>query len=842
MNEVGNGLLGKINTFISMKHFLLYVLLFITTVNVSQAQKKTPDDFLGYPLGSHYTPHQKVVDYYKYLAEGDKNIRLISYGKTYEGRELLVAVVSAPQNMEHLEEIQKNNLALSKGVKGAVDFGKQPAILWMSYNVHGNEASSTETAMKTLYMLTAGQTKDIRSWLKNTVVVLDPCLNPDGRERYVNFFNSVSGMIPDPSPEAREHREPWPRGRVNHYYYDLNRDWAWQTQKETVQRLALYRQWMPEVHVDFHEQNYNDPYYFAPAAEPVHQDITPWQRAFQVTVGKNNAKYFDEHGWQYFTKERFDLLYPSYGDTYPLYNGAIGMTYEQGGINAGLSVVIKDQDTLTLKDRIDHHFTTGMSTLEVVSLHAAELVGEFKKYFEQSVTTAPGPYQSYIITGDEKDKIEKMTALLDKNGIVYSFGADRTISGYNYETQLNSSYKIKRNDLIVNMHQPSSILANVLLEPKTLITDSNTYDITAWALPYAFGVNAYATKESVKGSYPSVEVEKVVFVKNDKPYAWIFSSTSLNDIKVLMALQDAGIKVRMATVAFQVGETSYAKGTLLVYRAENEKSVPRLSAVMVGLEDKFSSHFQTISSGFVNKGNDLGSSVYEVLKAPKIAVVSGSEISSQSVGQVWHFFEQELNTPVKMISMADLSNLDLSKTNVLILPDGEYPKSVGESLESWVNLGGKVILMEGAISAVEGKKPFEIKRSAYPKVEISASMYSNRNKDDFSESIPGAIYKISLDRSHPLTYGLGKYYYTLETDDKTYEPLKKGYNIGMLKEGGYVAGIAGKNVRKRLTSGLVLGVQSYGKGSIVYLSTDVLFRSFWENGKKLFVNAVFLVN
>jgi hypothetical protein len=825
-----------------MKHALLFYLLFFTAADLVQAQKKSPDDFLGYKLGSHFTPHQKVVDYFKYLASGEKNMRLISYGKTYEGRELLVVVTSSQENMDRLDEIRENNLSLSKVSKKAIDLQKQPAVLWLSYNVHGNEASSTETAMRTLYALTAGQTKDVKRWLKNTVVVLDPCLNPDGRERYVNFFNSVSGTVPNSNPDVREHREPWPRGRVNHYYYDLNRDWAWQTQQETVQRLTLYRQWMPEVHVDFHEQSYNDPYYFAPAAEPVHQDITVWQRNFQVIVGKNNAKYFDDHGWQYFTKERFDLLYPSYGDTYPLYNGAIGMTYEQGGINAGLSVVTNNGDTLRLSDRINHHFTTGMSTLEVVSAHSTQLMEEYKKYFEQSLSTSPGIYQTYVISGEEPEKILKLTRLLEKNGIVYSFGSDKTISGLNYETQKNGSYKIKRNDLIVNMHQSASVLANVLFEPKTFITDSNTYDITAWALPYAYGVNAYATKEFIKGTYAAPEIKKAAVARVKKPYAWIFAASSLADIKVLIALQKAEIKVRMADASFQVNGKTYDPGTLLVYRAENEKKSRDLISLMGGIEDSSKVTFQTIESGFVEKGKDLGSNVYEMLQKPKIAVVSGSEVSSQSLGEIWHFFEQELNYQVKMISSSELDNLDISKTNVLILPDGSYGKDLNEKLEPWINLGGKVILMEDAILSVEGKKPFEIKRKVTTKLDSATVLYSNRNLDNFSESIPGAIYKVSLEHSHPLTYGLGKYYYAIKTDDRIYEPLKKGYNAGMLKADGYVAGIAGKNVRKKLSSGFVFGTQSYGKGTIVYLSTDALFRSFWENGKKLFVNAVFLVN
>ncbi|RYY11363.1 MAG: zinc carboxypeptidase, partial [Chitinophagaceae bacterium] len=466
-------------------------------------------------------------------------------------------------NMANLETIRKNNLMLSRGQEKAPKPNKSPAILWLSYNVHGNEASCTETALKMLYDLIAGKDEKIAGWLKNTVVIIDPCLNPDGRERYVSYFNDVSGDKPNPNPVAREHIEPWPGGRYNHYYFDLNRDWAWQTQIETQQRIKLYQEWMPEVHVDFHEQNYNEPYYFAPAAEPIHQDITAWQREFQATVGQNNAKYFDENGWQYFTKERFDLLYPSYGDTYPLYNGSIGMTYEQGGIGAGLSVITLDGDTLTLKDRIAHHYTTGMSTLEMVSKHAEQLVDEFKLYFERSITDPPGDFKAFVVKAQNIGRVKRLARLLKKNGIEYAFGHDKNLRGYNYETRKTEGFKVERNDLIINLSQPKAVLANVLFEPQTMVTDSNTYDITAWALPFAYGLKAYGIKEPLSGNHKDIEETVVQVPQVSKPFAWMFEWNAVEDAKVLIALQRMGIKVRMAEQGFTIGGRVFTSGSLL---------------------------------------------------------------------------------------------------------------------------------------------------------------------------------------------------------------------------------------------------------------------------------------
>jgi len=827
-----------------MKKIFLSLLLLAGGLMSAQAQVKSPDAFLGYPLGSRFTPHHQIIAYFKYLAGINKNIQLISYGKTYEHRELIAAVISSKENMDNLEQIRKSNLSLSKAEKG-INLNKQPAILWLSYNVHGNEASSSEASMKTLYTFAESSDQNVREWLKNTVVIIDPCLNPDGRERYVNFFNSVKRDIPDAAPDAREHNEPWPRGRINHYYFDLNRDWAWQSQVETQQRMALYHQWMPEVHVDYHEQSYNDPYYFAPAAEPVHEDITPFQREFQITAGKNNSKYFDQNGWQYFTKERFDLLYPSYGDTYPLYNGAIGMTYEQGGINAGLAVVTASGDTLTLKDRIEHHFTTGMATLETVSMHSAKLVTEFKHYFEQSVLNPPGIYKTYVVKADNLSRLRRLADLLTKNHIDYAFGGDKTLNGFSFESRKSVGFKLGRNDLVLNLKQPAAVLANVLFEPNTMVSDSNTYDITAWALPYAYGLNAYGVKESFNGAFSYIEDQQDVPSAVVNPYAWVLPWNGLEDAKVLIALQQSKIKVRIAEQAFTVGGRTYPAGALLIYRAENEKLNKGVAAKIAAIAKDLNKSFTTIASGYVEKGKDFGSSIYPLLVAPKVAVVAGADVSAQSLGEVWHFFEQELNYPLTVMSEQNLKKLELSTINVLILPDGSYLRNNIEKLEDWIGLGGKVIVMGDAIGSVEGIKPFDIKKKEFPAVlekENLARTYASKDKDNVDDAIPGAIFKVNLDKSHPLSLSLGDYYYTLKTDDKIYEPLKKGWNVGLVKPFSIVSGVAGTNVLKKLDNGLLFGVQSAGKGTVLYFSDDILFRSFWESGKQLFINGLFLVN
>lgn len=831
-----------------IKKLLLIVLAAFGGTSLFAQQLQSPADFLGYKMGEKFTPHYRVVEYFKYVAQAVKNTQLQQFGTTNEGRPLLAMFIASDDNIKRLDEIRHNNLRIAGMETGAIT-PSAPVITWLSYNVHGNEPSSSEAAMWTLYDLADPSNAKAKEWLRNTVVVIDPCLNPDGRERYVNFYNSVRGLIPNANPSSREHIEPWPGGRINHYYFDLNRDWAWQAQKETQARVGLFNQWLPEVHVDFHEQSYNNPYYFAPAAEPYHKDITQWQRDFQVVIGKNNAKYFDENGWMYFTKQEFDLLYPSYGDTYPLYNGSIGMTYEQGGGPAGgLAVITRSGDTLTLAQRVAHHRATGLSTVEIVSANAQKVVDEFKKFYDNSRQNPPGQYKTYVIKNDNNEKVNELAKMLTRNGIQFGYGlANKSVTGYDYFTGATEQYNVGTNDLVVNAYQPKSVLLHVLLEPKTFIPDSATYDITAWALPYAYGLKAYGIKESFKPANTNPSVVKPTPLTNTKAYAYVSAWQSVADVKFLSALLQKNIKVRYSELPFEAKGKKYTAGSLLITRAGNERmdfdrTVTQLAADM-GHE------ITALSSGYVDKGSDIGSYDVKFIKQPHVALVTGDGINSEAMGEVWHFFEQQIGYPINLVRYQDVNRIKLADYDVLIMPDGRYNDLSSDNLQKWVSDGGKLIAMENAVASLVDKKGFDIKKKEGkkddkpdPKAKQSVKLYADRNRDALRSSIPGAIFKLSMDNTHPLGFGFPNYYYSLKLSDDIYEMLgEDDWNVGTIENNGYVAGFAGVQSKSKLNNGMLLGVQSIGRGSVVYMADDPLFRSFWENGKLLFSNAVFMV-
>ncbi len=827
---------------------LLFTLLFLAFTRECFAEQiQSPAEFLGYKLGARFTPHARLIEYYRYIASASKNVRLLQYGTTNEDRPLLVVFIGSDENINRLEDIRQHNLSLSGQADAHTDIKNAPVIVWLSYNVHGNEPSSSEASMQALFDLVDPANEQSKTWLKNTLVIIDPCLNPDGRERYVNFYRSAVGVVPNPDPAASEHQENWPGGRTNHYYYDLNRDWAWQTQKETRSRIALFNQWQPEVHVDFHEQGYNTPYYFAPAAEPFHRDITGWQKEFQTVIGKNNAKYFDQHGWLYYTKEEYDLLYPSYGDTYPIYNGSIGMTYEQGGIGGGLAIITSNGDTLTLADRIAHHLSNSLSTVEIASNNANRLLDEFRKYFDEGRTNPPGAYKSYVIKNDNNDKIKLLTEVLQRNGIKYGFGVKAKSTGYSYIDQKTTTIDIDEKDLVISANQPKAVLLHVLLEPKTFVADSNTYDITAWSLPYAYGLNAYGLKDGIKPLQPSLpDTPKPVVSGNTPSYAYLCSWKSEYDLKFLAALLKKNIKVRFNENPFEAGGKQFAPGSLIITRAGNSRD--DFDRVVQQAAKDADRELTILNSGFVDKGPDLGANSVRPIQKPRILLVSGEGTSSNELGEVWYFFEQEIGYPVTLVPYKELDRLNWSNFDVAILPDGYYEDMPADKLQGWVHNGGKLILMENAITHLVGKNGFTIKNLHDDKNDTSKNnadlikSYGNRDRDAIRSNVPGAIFKVDMDNTHPLGYGLDKYYFTLKLNDVLYKYMgDDGWNVGTIKKNAYVAGFVGQKAKEKIKDGLLFGVQNWGRGSIVYLADDPLFRSFWENGKLLFGNAVFRV-
>jgi hypothetical protein len=834
-----------------LKYCSTVFFLFFSLITL-RGQLQSPDEFLPHRLGEQFTPHHMLVNYVEHVAANSPNVQVTHYGHTCEGRPQLLAFVSTPENMARLEEIRQNNLRRAGLLDGTTDESLDLAIVWLGYSVHGNEAAGSESSMAVLYELANPGNTRTQAWLENTLVIIDPSYNPDGYSRYTHWYRGISNRIPDPNPATWEHDEPWPRGRANHYLFDLNRDWAWQTQRESRQRMTVYRQWLPHIHVDIHEQGRNSPYYFAPAAKPFHPYITQWQRNFQTEIGKNNARYFDQNGWLYFTRERFDLFYPSYGDTYPTFSGAIGMTYEQAGIDAGRAIITENGDTLTLRDRIEHHKTTSLATVETAHRNSAAILQNFESFYDDARHDPPGPYKTFIIKGDNPaGRLRAFCELLDKNGIRYGKArSGSSLRAYNYTSGEVESIRIESGDLLISAYQPNGVLTQVLLEPESVLEDSVTYDITAWSLPYAYGLETYASEErvAVEEGY-DFENPAENLRNTDQPYAYLATWKSLHNARFLSALLQQGVTVRYASAPFAIEGETYAPGTLVITRADNADMGERFFRHVTEAARQHQQEIFPVLTGFSDSGHDLGAGVMEIIERPEIAVLSREGTSSYSFGQVWYYFEQNLDYPIHIVPAEDLSRLDLEKYNILVMPEGRYEinESTAEKLQSWMRDGGRLIAIGSAVRSLDNVSGFGLKQkngngqngSGVQEIVVPSD-YAGQERRFISDIIPGAVFKVDIDNSHPLAFGLKDYYFSLKTNELTYQPLDQGWNVGTLGEELLISGFAGANAQEQVKNTLIFGVEDKGRGDAVYLIDNPLYRAFWENGKFLFSNAVFM--
>ncbi len=836
----------------------LYALALLLLMAGAAIAQKSPEEFLGYKLGERFTPHHKVVAYFEHLAATLPNVKLVHYGETYEHRPLFVAIVSAQANMDNLENIRTDNLKRTGLLSGSPS--TQVALNWMQYNVHGNEAVATEAAMMTFWQVADPKNSASKKWLENQVLIMDPCANPDGKDRYTIWYNQKQNKRLQPDPQSVEHFEPWPGGRPNHYLMDLNRDWAWQTQKETEQRLKLYHEWMPHLFVDFHEQGINDPFYFAPAAQPLHEQLSPFQHEFQQIYGKNTAGKFDENGWFYFTKERFDLLYPAYGDTYPMYNGAIGMTIEKGGSGrAGLGMLNALGDTVTLTERIMHTHTAGISAVEVTAQQAPRLTTEFANYFKSNSSNPRAKYKSFVIKGDQHpDRVKALLKLLDKNHIQYGFAKNASgIKGLDYGSGKATTFATSDKDIIVNAYQPKSVLTQILFEPQATLQDSITYDITSWALPYAYGVQAYAVEGRLDhGS----KYEKPLFTANKvegKPLAYLVPWSATQHAKYLAALLNAGIRPRFAEYGFEIGGKSFPAGTLIIHRNGNQY-VADFDNKVIDLANKMEIQLTASNSAYVDKGKDFGSSDVRPIVAPKVALIGGAGISSLNFGELWYFFEQELDYPLSILEAENVGRLDLAKYDVILLPStwgSSLSDQAFKKLMDWVKAGGKLIAIENSVSLFADKDGFSLSKYDTDEEKKAAEKtdkeilsqerlgpYQERERMGISTTAAGAVYQVKLDTTHPLAFGMGSHFYTLKNNGSRFAYLNNGVNTGIIPGlDAYRFGYIGNKIKPKMAKSLVFGVEPQGRGQVIYMVDNPMFRSFWESGKLMVANAVFLV-
>ncbi len=845
--------------------FLLFSLFFAHNISLFAQEINTniPDAkaFFGYEFGENFTFYHKVVDYINTIDQLSTRVKAWEYGKTYENRPLMVCAISSPENLASLDEIRLNNLKRTGMIQGEIK-GKNMPIIWLSYNIHGNEASGTEAGLRTLYELATKNDENTKKWLDNLVIMLDICENPDGRDRYVNNYYQRKGKNPNPYLQTWEHQEPFPSGRFNHYFFDLNRDWAWQTQVESQKRVALQQQYLPQIHADFHEMGLESSYFFAPASRPFHENITFWQREFQQIMGENHSKYFNQNRWLFFTQEVYDLLYPSYGDTYPSFQGAIGFTYEQGGSGrAGLATIRQQGDTLTLHDRYFHHFTVSISTIEVAYNNREKLLKEFEKFYKDSRENPVATYKTYIIKHNQNpQKIKALLQLLDKQQIQYGHPiTPLKTKGYAYhlakntDTKTESKVDVEEKDIVLSMYQPKSTLLKVLFEPQTYLEDSITYDLTAWALPFAYNLKAYALKEKIAINTQKIinanewgndkNINENVSQKND--FGYLCDWEDVKNAVFLGELLQQNIKIRFTNEDFTLDKKVYKRGSFLILHTDN-KHLKDMGEILSNISKKHQINVQSINNGKVENGKDLGSDELNLLTAPQVALVLGDDVSPTEFGAIWHFFDQELNYPAHILHADRLGKSNLFAYKVVILSAGNFQNQM-PILMDFVTQGGRIIAIDDAIESFAKdnrttlhktiEQQNSLKKDKLPERQtVENPPYNKISRFEISQNTAGSIFRLAFDDTHPLSFGIGNQLDIIKQNRTIYPRLPE--TIAYYDT--HIAGFVGQKLKNKIGQSLAIGTEKIGKGQIVYFVDAPIFRGFWHAGKLLFANAVFM--
>lgn len=835
-----------------MKKLTILAILALFFLGTSGQDIKSPSQYLGYELGSQFTFHSTMVDYFMDVADKSPEALLFKYGSTNEGRPLVACFISSEENIEKLEEYRKNNLQSIGLMEGEPGNERKPFV-WLSYNVHGNESVGMETSMKVLYDLISRNTEKAEEWKKECIIVIDPCQNPDGRDLYTNRYRRRQPINVNPDPSDWSHSQPWPSARANHYLFDLNRDWAWQTQAETKQRIAFYNRYMPQVHADFHEMGSESPYFFPPGADPWHKVISKWQHEFHKLTGEANAKLFNEHSRLYFSKENFDLFCPSFGDTWPLFNGAMGFTYEQGGGGrAGLGIIRSTGDTLTLNHRIQGHYLSSLATIQAAYDSRDKLIEEFDKFFQSGLTNPSFEYKSIIIKGENnRYDLEALCELLDKSQIRYSYATagSKAIEGFDYLANKNSKFTVKEGDILVSAYQPQSHLVEVLFEPDSKFTDSLSYDLTGWALPYLYKLEAYAVKTRIKASDKNVEFAFTeIKVPEEKPYAYLADWNGFGEAKLMASLYKSKVKIRSVAKTFTLGGKKYKRGSLVIARGDNKHLGDKFDRIVCEAANKNRVNINYTYTGLSEKGIDLGSNNSRLNDAPKVALVGGDATSQYSFGELWFFFEKEMEYPITIIDAGSLSSADLGKYDVLFLPSGSYSRSKDKLLE-YAKEGGRIVAFERATSLFSGEKSTALfKAVEKQKKEKEAAKakkksddptllkkYENQRRESLNRRSASSIYRVKLDNTHPYVYGLGTEWFIIKRSNGL-PYLENGNNIAYITDNEPVSGFAGSKFIEEIGNTLVVGSERIGRGEVVYISDSPYYRAFWKSGRVIIAN------
>lgn len=824
---------------------------------------KSPAEFLGYELGSEYTFHRDVIAYFRYLDEQSDKITVHTEGWSYEKRELIYAIISSEANQSNIENIRQANLDLANPATDT-QIGDQPAIVMLTYNVHGNEASGGEAAMQTAYRLVAATDAETRNMLDNSVTIIDPTLNPDGRDRYVFWYKSSQANVLNTDASDLEHDEIWPGGRTNHYWFDLNRDWVWLVHPESRGRIEMYQEWLPQTNLDLHEQGFNNNYFTMPGITPRNRQLPDEYDEWADRYGRGVIAEFDKYHVNYSTREAFDFFYPGYGSSYPSIMGAIGMLAEQGGHSrGGRGVETNDGYVLTLRQRVFDHYLNSISTIRVSVNNRTSLLEYFKKAFTPA--TKKGKETAYILRNNPNDYTYSVINMLLQHGVEIDQATQNfNTRAFNYWDGTSSQTSYNEGDFIIRADQARHLLVNTLFTREMVLEDTVTYDMTTWSIPQAYNLDANWTESSLRVNTSRVtEPLKAPFGLENPTgsYAYVVDWKQANAPKALSMLWEKGYKVRSAGTTFTKDGRTFSHGSLIVLLGRNFEKRASAAADMRAIAEAANVNVVGFDTGRMDAGMDLASGRYStVIEKPKVALMIDRPFSPYTAGQLWFLFDQWTEFGISRIRTRSLGGLDLNQYDVILLPgafglNGAISKNQIEELKEWVRDGGTLIATESAApfftknqsgftniemvtnATEDNKKDEEVDPEAYTRFE-------DREDSSGTRRIPGTSFKSIIDNSHPLAFGLPDRLYSLKFSNTAIKPSTSFNTVGYYAKDAnslVASGYASQENKERVAGQAFAVHQSMGRGNVVLILDNTQYRMFWVGPARMIQNAVMQV-
>ena len=789
----------------------------------------TPAQFLGYQIGEQHTRHDRLVEYFKELDRLSERVTVEEIGKTFEQRAQIAAVFTSKSNHARIEEIRKAHLA------GQANGETQnvPLVIHLGYNVHGNEPSSSEAAMLTAYYITASENEETLKWMENMVILMDPVINPDGRDRHTHWANMHKGTPPVADPLDREHTEIWPGGRFNHYWFDLNRDWFLATFPETKNRINFFHKWRPYVQTDHHEMGTTSTFYFDPGEEASNNPLVP--NYLYKKIYPKYAEYFtkatDKIGSLYFTKEAYDKLYPGYGSSYINFYGGAGFLFEQASSRGHV------QETTTIP--ITFAFTIRnqlVGSLAIIRASIAEknsLLQMRKEFFAVSKEQAAKALVKGYVFGDPNDQT-RTNAFIEKL-LLHRIDV--------YEMPNSNNYYVPTN-------QDNHIMVRTIFENQITYKDSSFYDASVWSLIHAYGLPFSEVKTAMT---PGKKIETIPastiseFIKSN--YGYLINNTDYNIHKFIYELQQGGAILKTAFRPFSSmingQEVKFGYGSIFIPVQQQNISGENLYELIKKASKSSNIKVHSIETGYNNTGVDLGSSYLKTLRKPEALMIIGTGVAASEAGEVWHLLDQRLQMPITKIDILNIGRADLSRYNTLVIVSGVYSlmdKATTEKIKSWVQNGNTII-------TIKGGSEWAIKNGFTKESLLQDTSKQTTVRQDFDRAVEiegakalgGSIFRVDLDTTHPIGFGFSTRKIAVYKNSLTFfQNSKNPYStVAQYLTEPLIGGYVHPSTMKKIKGSASILVGSEGAGRVIMFADEPNFRGTWYGTNKLFLNALF---